>query len=158
MPSHMIYAAWAFAAGLVIPIMATFNAQLARAIGSAPVSVLILLFVALLSAVAYTTAMRLPFPDAAALMGAKTYLYSGGMMMAFYIISVTLLIPKFGVGNTILFVVCAQMCSSAVIDYWGLFGVPVREVSMMRFGGLVVILAGLILIQLGTNKLAADGQ
>ena len=158
MPNAMIYATWAFAAGLVIPIMATFNAQLARSINSAPVSVLILLFVAFLSAVAYTAAMRLPFPETTALLNAKTYLYSGGMMMAFYIISVTLLIPKFGVGNTILFVVCAQMCSSAMIDHWGLFGVPVRSVSPLRFMGLIVILAGLILIQLGTEKTIAQSQ
>ena len=152
MLNHLVYALWAFAAGAVIPVMATFNAQLARSIGSAPAAVLILLFVGFLGATAYQLAIRTPLPDIATLLNAKGYLYTGGLMVVFYMISVTLLIPKFGVGNTILFVVCAQMCSSAVIDHWGLFGLPVRPISWMRFAGLLVILAGLVMVQLGAVK------
>lgn len=152
MPNYLIYAAWALAAGAVIPIMATFNAQLARSIDSAPVAVLILFFVGWLSAIAFAVVTRVPLPDTASLLNTKTYLFSGGMMVAFYIVSVTILIPKFGVGNTILFVVCAQMVSSAIIDHFGLFGVPVRAVSWLRFFGLIVIFIGLILVQLGASK------
>lgn len=152
MLNHVIYALWAFAAGAVIPVMATFNAQLARSIGSAPAAVLILLFVGFLGGVAYQLSTRTPLPDVSTLLNAKGYLFTGGLMVVFYMISVTLLIPKFGVGNTILFIVCAQMCSSALIDHWGLFGVPVRPISWLRFAGLLVILAGLVMVQLGAVK------
>ncbi|WP_395745768.1 DMT family transporter [Prosthecobacter sp.] len=152
MLNHLIYALWAFAAGAVIPVMATFNAQLARSIGSAPAAVLILLLVGFFGAMAYQLSTRTPLPEAATLLSARGYLYTGGLMVVFYMISVTLLIPKFGVGNTILFVVCAQMCSSALIDHWGLFGVPVRPISWLRLIGLLVILAGLVLVQLGAAK------
>jgi len=152
MLQHLIYALWAFAAGAVIPVMATFNAQLARSIGNAPAAVLILLFVAFLSASAYQLYARTPLPDLSTLLNVRGYFYTGGMLVVFYMVSVTLLIPKFGVGNTILFIVCAQMCSSALIDHWGLFGVPVRPISWLRFAGLLVILAGLVLVQLGATK------
>lgn len=152
MLNHVIYALWAFAAGAVIPVMATFNAQLARSIGSAPAAVLILLFVGFLGGVAYQLSTRTPLPDVSTLLNAKGYLFTGGLMVVFYMISVTLLIPKFGVGNTILFIVCAQMCSSALIDHWGLFGVPVRPISWLRFAGLLVILAGLVMVQLGAVR------
>lgn len=155
MLNHVIYALWAFAAGAVIPVMATFNAQLARSIGSAPAAVLILLFVGLLGATAYQLSTRTPLPDVSTLLNARGYFYTGGLLVVFYMISVTLLIPKFGVGNTILFVVCAQMCSSALIDHWGLFGVPVRPISWLRFAGLLVILAGLVMVQLGAVKSTA---
>lgn len=155
MLNHLVYALWAFAAGAVIPVMGTFNAQLARSIGSAPAAVLILLFVGFLSATAYQLVTRTPLPEISTLLNARGYLFTGGLMVAFYIISATLLIPKFGVGNTILFVVCAQMCSSAVIDHWGLFGVPVRPISWLRFAGLLVILAGLVMVQLGAVKSTA---
>ncbi len=153
---HLIYALWAFAAGAVIPVMATFNAQLARSIGSAPAAVLILLLVGVLGATAYQLSTRTPLPEISTLLSAKGYFYTGGLLVVFYMISVTLLIPKFGVGNTILFVVCAQMCSSAAIDHWGLFGVPVRPISWLRLAGLLVILAGLVLVQLGAVKSAAS--
>ncbi|MDB6005466.1 MAG: hypothetical protein JWR15_2453 [Prosthecobacter sp.] len=155
MLNYVIYALWAFAAGAVIPVMATFNAQLARSIGSTPAAVLILLFVGLLGAMAYQFMTRTPLPEISTLLNAKGYLYTGGLLVVFYMISVTLLIPKFGVGNTILFVVCAQMCSSALIDHWGLFGVPVRPISWLRFIGLLVILGGLVLVQLGATKSTA---
>ncbi len=155
MLNHVIYALWAFAAGAVIPVMATFNAQLARSIGSAPAAVLILLFVGLLGATAYQLSTRTPLPAVSTLLNAQGYFYTGGLLVVFYMISVTLLIPKFGVGNTILFVVCAQMCSSALIDHWGLFGVPVRPISWLRFAGLLVILAGLVMVQLGAVKSTA---
>ena len=156
MPNYMMYALWAFAAGAVIPVMATFNAQLARSISSTPFAVVLLFFIGLLSAIAYILALRTTLPDLEVLLSTKPYLYTGGVMVAFYIISVTLLIPLFGVGNTILFIVCAQMCSSAIIDNWGLFGVPVRPVSWLRFFGIVVMFAGLVLIQLGATKSAVQ--
>ena len=154
MLNYVIYAIWAFAAGAVIPVMATFNAQLARSIGSSHAAVVILLFVGFLSGIAFLLSARAPLPDITAFTNTKSYLFTGGLMVAFYIISVTILIPKFGVGNTILFVVCAQMCSSAIIDNWGLFGVPVRPVSWLRFFGLIVIFAGLVLVQLGAARSA----
>lgn len=152
MLNYILYALWAFAAGVVIPVMATFNAQLARSIGSPPAAVALLFGVAFLTALVYLLSARTPLPDISTLLSTKRYLFTGGLMTAFYVISVTILIPKFGVGNTILFVVCAQMCSSAIIDNWGLFGVPVRPVSWLRLAGLVVIFVGLVLVQLGAAK------
>ncbi|OYW30158.1 MAG: hypothetical protein B7Z47_03935, partial [Chthoniobacter sp. 12-60-6] len=108
-----------------------------------------------LGAMAYQIMTRTPLPEISTLLHAKGHLYTGGLMVVFYMISVTLLIPRFGVGNTILFIVCAQMCSSALIDHYGLFGVPVRPISWLRFAGLVVILAGLVLVQLGATKSTA---
>jgi transporter family-2 protein len=152
MHNYIIYALWAFAAGTVIPIMATLNAQLARSIDNAPIAVVILHFVGFIGGLIYLIAVRPDMPELSAFLNTKKYLYMGGFLMAFYGVSVTLVIPRFGVGNTILFILSAQICISAIIDNWGLFGVPVRPVSWIRLLGIMIMFAGLALIQFGATK------
>ena len=74
--------------------------------------------------------------------------------MAFYVFSVTVLVPKFGVGNTILFAMTAQIVTSAVMDQFGLFGAPIRPVNVMRLAGLGLMLAGLFLAQFAVSRSA----
>jgi bacterial/archaeal transporter family-2 protein len=52
-----------------------------------------------------------------------------------------------GIGNFILFALCAQLVMAAAIDYHGLFGAPVKDISLQRLGGIVLVLAGLAVAQ-----------
>ena len=49
-----------------------------------------------------------------------------GLLMAFYLLSITWIAPRFGVGNAIFCVLLGQMVAAAVIDHFGLFGARVR--------------------------------
>ncbi len=60
----------------------------------------------------------------------------------------TLLAPRFGIGNAILLVMTAQIFTSALIDHFGLLGAAIRPVTAPRIAGLVIMLAGLALTQL----------
>ena len=51
--------------------------------------------------------------------------YFGGLFVAFYVIAVTFIAPRFGVGNAIFFVLVGQLISAATIDHFGLFGAMV---------------------------------
>lgn len=81
---------------------------------------------------------------------------SGGLIVAFYVLSVTLLAPRFGIGNAILFVMVAQIFTSAAIDHFGLFGAILRPVSLLRAGGLAVLLLGLVISQVAAQKAIAN--
>src|SRR3546814_12783310 len=48
--------------------------------------------------------------------------YFGGTFVAFYVIAVTFIAPRFGVGNAIFFVLVGQIASAAAIAHFGLFG------------------------------------
>lgn len=150
MPKELIYAAWAFAAGAGIPIMAVLNSGLARALGSAPAAVVVLLVVGLSAAIVVLGLTSNATGSASAVLEvakAPWYLATGGLIFVFYIFSVTLLVPRFGVANTILCVVVAQIAVSAIIDHFGLFGLPVRAVDGMRLAGIGLVLAGLVVTQ-----------
>jgi bacterial/archaeal transporter family-2 protein len=73
---------------------------------------------------------------------------AGGAIVATYVISVTLLAPRFGVGNTIAFVMAAQLLTSALIDHLDLFGATIRPIDPWKASGLGVMLFGLALPQM----------
>jgi transporter family-2 protein len=141
------WALWAAAAGAGIPVMAALNGALSRHLGSTPAAAVVLFLVALAGAGAV-----LAFAGSPARLGlvgqAPLLLFVGGVIVCAYVLSVTHLAPRFGVANTILFVMTAQVLTSSAIDHYGLFGTAVRPVDGTRLLGLALLLAGLALTQL----------
>ena len=140
-------AVWAAAAGAFIPLMAVLNARLGRALGEPVHAVVILFAVGLVAAVAVSLVLTGRLPSLSSGPGSAVNL-AGGLIVLFYVLSVTLLAPRFGIGNTILFVMTSQLAMSAAIDHFGWFGAVQRPVSALRLGGLVVMVAGLSIAQL----------
>ncbi|MBI3437475.1 MAG: DMT family transporter [Proteobacteria bacterium] len=70
-----------------------------------------------------------------------------GFGIAFYIISITYVAPRFGVGNAVMLVVAAQIASSAVIDQFGLFGAPQKPIDALRVIGLAIMVVGVVIAQ-----------
>lgn len=135
-----------FAAGIGIPVLAALNARLGANIGSPAAAATILFVVAFLAAGA---AALLAGPGAfRALPGQPGHLFLAGLLVAFYVLSITWIAPTFGVGNAVFFVLLGQVASAAAIDHFGLFGAPVTEVSPLRLMGIAVMGAGVALTQL----------
>lgn len=142
-----IYAITMLAAGIGIPVLATLNAALGRHIASPMLAGLILFVVALLTA-AIVVAMTGPH-SVSKLSTAPKHLFLAGVLIAFYVLSITAIAPKFGVGNAVFFVLMGQLMSAAVIDQFGLFGAIQTPLTLSRIGGLLMMAGGLVLIQRG---------
>ncbi len=144
------YALWAFAAGILIPVMAVSNGTLAKVTGNPLLAVTVLFAVGLVCSVA--ALLVTGASGTSALLRTPPWLFSGGVIVCFYIFSVTVLAPRFGVGNTILFVVAAQILTSTTIDHFGLLGASPRPVSVLRLIGVLVLLVGLGITQFADRK------
>jgi transporter family-2 protein len=72
---------------------------------------------------------------------------AAGFGIAFYILAITYVAPRFGVGNAIMLVVAAQIASSAAIDQFGLFGAPQKPIDALRAIGLVIMVVGVVIAQ-----------
>jgi transporter family-2 protein len=136
------------AAGVGIPILAALNASLGQRIGS-PVAAGVVLF-----AVAFGTALAVLVVTGgvgalAKVPGQPPVLFLAGCLVAFYILSITFIAPRFGLANAILFVLLGQLVSAAVIDATGLMGLAARPVSPLRLMGLALMAAGVFLSQRG---------
>jgi bacterial/archaeal transporter family-2 protein len=139
------YLGWAFVAGVLIPVMAASNGALTRLTGN-PAPVMLSVFAVGLLATAAVTAIS-GLRGMAALTSAPPYLFCGGLIVAFYVLSVSVLTPRIGVVSTITCAVAGQIVMSAVIDHFGLFGAAQRPVDLTRAAGLGLLLAGLFVTQ-----------
>ena len=152
------HALWAVMAGAFIPVMAVLNARLGKALG-APIHAAFVLFAVGLVATGAASVLltgRLPAPAALGAVAPANFV--GGLIVAFYILSITTLATRFGVGNAILFAMAAQIMTSAAIDHLGLFGTTLRPVTIVRAAGIGVLLVGLAITQLAVAGVQNPNQ
>lgn len=147
-----IYALWSVAAGALIPVMAVLNARLGRALGAPTLSVVILFAVGLAVAAGAHQLLNGRWSGFQTATEISALDVSGGLIVAFYVVSVTLLAPRFGIGNTILCIMVAQIAVSAAIDHFGLFGAVVRSVDPTRIAGIAAMLVGLTITQVAGQR------
>ena len=142
------YAAVMLAAGIGIPVLAALNAALGQRIGAPFAAGATAFAVAFLvaCAVAVLTGQA---PALAKLRLAPPHLFAAGALIAFYLLSITWIAPRFGVGNAVFFVLLGQMVSAALIDHFGLFGAKAQTLSAARAGGIALMAVGVWLTQRG---------
>jgi transporter family-2 protein len=148
---YVRYALWAALAGAFIPVMAVLNARLGKALGEPIHAAFVLFAVGLIVTGVSSLALTGRLPTPSTLQLASPFEFAGGAIVAFYILSITMLAPRFGVGNAILFVMTAQIVTSASIDHFGLLGAAVRPMSGLRAAGLMTLLAGLAVTQIAAT-------
>ncbi|HHB80648.1 MAG TPA: DMT family transporter [Aliiroseovarius sp.] len=147
MPSTVIYALTMLAAGIGIPVLAALNAALGQRLGS-PYAAGVILFAVAFSAAIVVVLITGPAP-LTQLAGTPKHLFLAGLLVAFYVLSITTVAPHFGVGNAVFFVLLGQLFSTALIDHFGLFGAQITPFSAWRAGGIGLMVAGIWMTQLG---------
>jgi bacterial/archaeal transporter family-2 protein len=137
------YAAVMLVAGIGIPIMATLNSGLGARLQNPALATLVLLLVGTGITTVYvvaTSGLSNPFRSQI-----PSYNYFGGALVVFYILSITWIAPRFGVGNAISFVLLGQLASMALIDHFGLMGAIKNTITMQRFIGITFMAIGAFL-------------
>ena len=146
------YAIWALMAGVLIPVMAMLNARLGRHLGEPLHAPLVLFAVGLVFCLVCSLLITRSLPDLSRLGHSELINFGGGMIVAFYVISATVVAPLFGLANFIMFAVVSQIIGSVLIDHFGLFGAAVRPVNGLRLLGIVILVSGLVITQFANAK------
>ena len=128
--------------GIGIPIMAALNAGLGARLGSPWVAAFILFVVCALTTGVVRAMIGLP-PRIN--WNAPPQFFLGGLLVAFYVLSVTWAAPRIGVGNAIFFVLLGQIASAAAIDHFGLFGALESPITLRRWAGIALMTVGVFL-------------
>jgi transporter family-2 protein len=74
--------------------------------------------------------------------GATHLYYAGGLIVAFYVLSITWTAPRIGVANAVFFVLLGQIVAAALIDQFGPFGALKSPLTTQRIVGIVFMLIG----------------
>jgi bacterial/archaeal transporter family-2 protein len=142
--SSLGYAILMLVAGFGIPIGATLNGVLGQKLQSTTLATTVLFVVGLLISVIvliFTGGLPKSLPRDVPL-----YLFLGGGSVIFYVLSITWVAPRFGVGNAISFVLLGQLISMTLIDHFQLFGVQHFPITVGRVMGLVLMVSGIFLV------------
>ena len=105
-------------------------------------------FVGLVLALAVTAFTGRGIPDFHSYGQLKGIEYFAGFVVAFYVLSATVLAGKIGVANFILMAVTGQIMSSMIIDHFGLFGCQFGQLISYRHLVLLCCLSACSLLKL----------
>lgn len=141
------YVALSLLAGVLIPIMAALSGAMGRTFSNPQIASLLVVTGAFLMVLAFTLATAGQGFAWSRVAEATPLQLASGFAMAFYLLSITYLAPRFGVGNAVMLVVAGQIASAAVIDHFGLFGAPHKPIDFLRAAGLVIMVVGVVIAQ-----------
>lgn len=137
----------ALAAGAMMPTQAATNNKMAAVVESPILAALISFAVGTLALFVYALLSGETLSSLAAAKNAPPIAWIGGFLGAFFVASAVILVPRLGVAMTFSILIAGQMVVTLIIDHFGLLGVPVKEVSLPRIGGILLITAGVVLIR-----------
>jgi transporter family-2 protein len=146
MKNDLLYLFLALITGALIPIQAATNTAFSKNVGSSSATGLMVFIVALVSMILFALLTRTPIPDKQQLAAAPAYSYLGGIIVATYVVMITMLVPKIGVGTAIGLIVTGQILAAVTIDHFGLFNTVVRAISVTRLLGMLLMIAGVYLV------------
>ena len=139
----------AMAAGSLFPIQAAANAQLARFIGGPIAATIISFTVGWFALIAINGAVFRQFPAIRDVVAAPPpLLVVGGVLGATFLSANVYLAPRLGAAAMLCFVIAGQIAAAMAIDRFGWFGFAVRDLSLGRLLGAILVLAGAVMVRM----------
>jgi transporter family-2 protein len=148
MRSYLIFAAWSLLAGAGIPLIGVLNSGIARGVGNPLAATAVMFTMAAIVAFGITLPIY-GHPSLAELGSAPPISYGAGLLIGFYGLSATIIIPRLGAASFIAYILIAQLLTSAVVDQFGLFGMARRPIDITKLVGLLVIAVGIAVMEIG---------
>jgi bacterial/archaeal transporter family-2 protein len=127
----------ALAAGAVLPVQTAVNNKMA----------VVSFAVGTFSILIYSIASGEPLSSLPNSKDAPAIAWIGGLLGAFFVTATIILLPRIGVALTISLIIAGQMLTALVMDHFGLLGLEVRQISVMRVAGMILISLGVVLIR-----------
>ena len=140
-----VYLIIALAAGIALATQSAINTQLAKAMSgeaviatfiSFAVGTIVLFFIAWVKTDLWGNLSTVP--------SQPWWKLIGGILGAVVVFTTVLLAPKLGITAMLFFIIVGQLITAATIDHFGLIGMPIREVNITKFIGLIIVAFGLV--------------
>ena len=147
MSNTYLYLLFALLAGAMMPTQATVNGKMASVLQSPILAAFVWFLVGTIALFVYALLSGETLSTLADAKNAPPIAWIGGILGAFFVAAAVILVPRLGVAMTFSSIIAGQMLVTLVIDHFGLLGVPVKEISLARVGGILLITAGVILIR-----------
>lgn len=142
----MGYLLMALSAGMAMAMQAAINSQLGKSLLNQPLNAalwsfasgtVLLLVLTLVKGNWWAAMSQIPTQP--------WWQLIGGLLGAGMVYSSIFLAPRLGVANMLFFIIVGQITFGLVIDQFGLFNMPVREISLTKVIGLLIMISGVFI-------------
>ena len=153
-----VYLIVALAAGVALATQSAINTQLAKAMSgeaviatfiSFAVGTIVLFFIAWVKTDLWGNLSAIP--------SQPWWKLIGGVLGAVVVFTTVLLAPKLGITAMLFFIIVGQLITATTIDHFGLIGMPIREVNITKFIGLIIVAFGLVFYFFGDKLVELFG-
>ena len=153
-----VYLIVALAAGVALATQSAINTQLAKAMSgeaviatfiSFAVGTIVLFFIAWVKTDLWGNLSTVP--------SQPWWKLIGGILGAVVVFTTVLLAPKLGITAMLFFIIVGQLITATTIDHFGLIGMPIREVNITKFIGLIIVAFGLVFYFFGDKLIELFG-
>lgn len=134
-------------AGAALALQAAWNARLRLATGSPVLTTMTSIVVTLITFSVIWSSGLTPRGTLPSFNSIPKWAWFGGVCAAYYLLASLIALPKLGAAAVFSLVIAGQLIAAVVLDSTGTFGVPHIGLSPTRILGVVLLLAGVILIQ-----------
>jgi transporter family-2 protein len=143
--SNYVFFALALITGGLIPVQAATNAAFSKSIGN-PLITGLMVFVIGLIAMTVIVALRGARAPLNTFATVPWYGYLGGLIVPTYVVMITIITPRIGLGNAIALILTGQIIAAVLIDQFGWFNTTVRHIDAGRLMGVAFMICGIYLV------------
>ncbi len=136
----------AFVGGAVLPIQIGVNSLLRASLGNAFQVTFVSFTVGALGMLAACLVTRTPFPKPEQLAAPALWMWFGGLCGAFYVWTTIMSGPKIGAALAVALAIAGQLVVAAMLDHTGALGFPQHALSPLKLAGIVLVIAGVLLV------------
>jgi len=123
------------------------NSQLSRWMGHPILASLVSFVAGTIALLAYSLILRLPLPPAHSLSQSPWWVWTGGLLGAFFVTASIIVAPRLGAAISITLIIAGQLLVALALDHFGLLGFQERPLNAWRVLGAVLLVIGVALIR-----------
>ena len=143
------YMVAAIVVGALVAAQPPLNAMLARSIGSAYGATAINIIVALMTILAIIAVFGAGTVNRETLTAVPWWAYLAGFFGAIFVAAGVIIAPVTGALVFFVCLIAGQLIGSTLLDHFGAFRLEVREISIWRVIGVVLVLTGAVMVSRG---------
>jgi len=143
---RLFYVVLAILAGCALPFQGTINGRLGKSIDSPVYASFFSFLIGTIALLAYSMITQGPI-KIQNVKQVPMYEWSGGIIGAFYVLVVILMLPRLGAALTFSLVVAGQMIISLLLDHTGILVATQHPINIWRALGLALVIGGVILVR-----------
>jgi transporter family-2 protein len=137
----------ALSLGAILPWQAAINSRLAKSIGSPVYAAFVSFAVGTIALFLYLVLTKQFNLQVLQPKQNPWWIWIGGLLGTFFVAGIVILLPRLGVLLAFSLVIAGQMIASIIFDQFGWLGVAVREISMGKIAGVILLIAGVVMVR-----------